>query len=231
MTDHPEQGRLAARVLHNLALALLATDAALIVLHLATEASLFNLDVEANLPSWYSSVKLLGVAIVSAALAVRGGVGRRVWMLHAALFVTLSADEAASIHEALARGLLELPALAGLQSRLTGGDSLKSGHAWVWLFAPAIAAVSLFMLGVVLRRLRRCGGSGVAYAGGLGLLLTAVVLEARITAFPAVASWGTAEMQRYRSLSTFEESAELLGVSLIFAALVRCFPAAAREAR
>jgi len=208
-------------VLHNLALALVATDAALILLHLLTELSLFDLDVEANLPSWYSSVKLLGVAILSAALA--SGEGRRVWALHALLFVGLSADEAASIHEGLARGLMELPMLSGLQERLTGGDSFKNGYTWVWLFAPAIVAVSLFMLLSVLRRLRRRGGSGLAYAGGLGMLLTAVAFEARITSFPEVTSWGAAEAARYRNLSTFEECSELFGVSLIFIALASCF--------
>lgn len=229
--ESPAAERSTIRALHNLAAALPATDAALILLHLSTELSWFDLDGEANLPSWYSSVKLLGVALVSAALALRGGTGARVWALHATLFVALSADEAASMHETLARGLLELPRFAELQQRLTGGDSFKSGFAWVWLFAPAIAAVIVFMLWSVLRRLRRRGGSAPAYVAGVGLLLTALALEAAVSFFPAVVEWGSGEAAAYRGLTTVEESAELLGVSLIFAALARCFPAAPRSGR
>lgn len=231
MTELTQTAMSPGRALHNLALAFLATDVALIALHLLTESAAFNLDTEANLPTWYSSVKLLGVAILSAALAMRTVDGSRVWGLHAVLFLTLSADEAASFHETLARRLLELPMLGGLQARLTGGDAFKNSYAWVWLFAPAIVAVSIFMLWSVLRRLRRRGGSAAAYVTGLGLLLTAVALEASVSAFPAVTEWGAEEAARYRSLTGFEESAELLGVTLIFAAITRCFRAAAAHSQ
>ena len=54
---------------------LAATDAALILLHLVTGLDAFDLEQEANLSSWYSSVKLLGIAAMSAAVAARRATG------------------------------------------------------------------------------------------------------------------------------------------------------------
>jgi hypothetical protein len=61
---------------------------------------LFNVDREANVPTWFSSVLLLlcgGLAATIGALAAREARGR--WLLMAVLFVAMSLDESAIIHE------------------------------------------------------------------------------------------------------------------------------------
>ena len=144
------------RLLLNVIWALAATDAAMILLHVFTGLDAVDLDQEANLSSWYSSVKLLGIAAISAAVAARW-VGRglaRLWMVNAVVFVGLSADESASIHESSARWALDLPALAALRSTLTRGDELKASYAWVWLFLPLIILATAFLAYLFLRSFR-----------------------------------------------------------------------------
>jgi len=209
------------RCLLNLVWILFATDAALLVLHLATGLDAFDLDREANLATWYASAKLLGIAAVSAAIfaaSARTRSDRRLWLVNAAIFLGLSADEAASLHESLARRLLELPGLDGLRGTLTGGDEFKTSHAWVWLFLPLIVAAAWFFTRLFTRSLATQPRGLALFAVGLACLLSAVALEAAVTGFPPVADWGATDADRYRLLTTFEEGAELIGASLIFAA-------------
>jgi hypothetical protein len=64
---------------------------------------LFNLEGENNLPSWYSSVELLLSSGVLGIIGLQGKQERNPWAWHwlalAFVFLCLSADEAASIHE------------------------------------------------------------------------------------------------------------------------------------
>ena len=60
----------------------------------------FDLDAEANLPTWWSSVTLAFCALLFAVLARRERAGR--WSALAGVFVLLSADEIAGAHEAVA---------------------------------------------------------------------------------------------------------------------------------
>ncbi|MGH7586442.1 MAG: hypothetical protein ACREMH_09370, partial [Gemmatimonadales bacterium] len=73
--------------------------------------SFFDLDREQNLPTWWSSAKLLAVALVlGATCAARRSVdGRRAWLLAAGAVVALglSLDETALLHERL--GVVILP--------------------------------------------------------------------------------------------------------------------------
>ena len=131
----------------------------------------------------------------------------------------MSADESASLHESLARWLLDLPAFAGLRDSLTGGDDLKASFAWVWLLLPLIVAVSAFLVVLVVRSLRTQPRALWLFLSGLAALLGAVGLEAAVSTFPRVADWSAPEVARYGLLTTIEESAELIGISLLFAAL------------
>ncbi len=78
---------------------------------------LFNLDVEGTIPSWYSSCALLGAAGVLALIAQadreRASRDWRYWAGLAVIFVVLSADEAASIHELAIRPMRQALNLSG----------------------------------------------------------------------------------------------------------------------
>ena len=210
------------RLLVNLAWGLLATDLALIVLHVVTGLPVFDLDREANLSAWYSSAKLALIALLSAAIHAsvpRGTRGRRLWLINAAIFLGLSADESASLHERSARWFLELPAMTGLRDALTGGDALKTSFAWVWLFLPLILATTVFFGLLIVRGFEGRQRSRALFGAGLAAMLSALTLEAAVSRFPSVIDWGADEVARYRRLTTLEESAELIGVTLVFAAV------------
>ncbi len=207
------------RVLFNVVWSLVATDVALIVLHTLTTFAIFNLDREASVPTWYSSAKLLGVGLLSWLVFRRVGTGRGPWLINAVLFCGLAIDEAVSVHETLSRRVLEHPALAGLRETLTGGDADKTSFAWVLLFLPAMLAVVVFFVFLVRRGLADVPRGRTLFLGGLMLLLVAVGLEAAVLRFPDVIEWGGTEAGRYRLLTTLEESAELFGVTLLFAAV------------
>lgn len=70
---------------------------------------LFDLDQEANLPTWFSSMQLLGIAAVLGLYAVKPlrNLGVPAWLTvaGAAVFLFLSMDETAQVHENLARDL------------------------------------------------------------------------------------------------------------------------------
>lgn len=207
------------RLLLNAAWMVAATDAALVVLHLATGSPVVDLDREANVATWYSGAKLLAVAALFAAVAHAPGTDRtrkRLWLLGCTLFVGLALDETISLHESLTRRLLELPALAGLREMLTGGDEVKTSYAWVWLLLPAIASTAGFLAWLARRTFRP--NALRLFLAGLGSMLLAAGLEAVVVWFPPVAEWGAAQARRYRSLTTVEECAELLGVTLLFVA-------------
>ena len=207
----------AARVARLLACGVAALAAA----HLATAAAYYglgydrqlglrpmlNLNGEANLPTWYAAALLLTAAAVLAVIwrttpAVPGS-GRRYWAVLAAVFVFLSADEAAEIHEML-NGLRES----------FGGDGMLY---WAWVVPYGIAA--LLFLAAYARFLRRLPSrtarlfvaSGALYAGG------ALVLEMAGGLAMARAGRGTLPVV---VLYTLEELAEMSAVVLFIYALL-----------
>ncbi len=212
------------RLLLNLIWSLGATDAALILLHVFTGLAVVHLDQEANLASWYSSVKLLGIAGMSTAIAARRSVGgergmARLWLVNAVVFLGLSADETASIHESFTRWALGLPALDTLRFTLTRGDELKASYAWVWVFLPLILLATAFLAYLFWNSFRGQPGLSVLFGLGLLSLLSAVVLEGLVMTFPPLVDWGAEQTDRYRLMTTFEECGELVGSTLLMAAV------------
>lgn len=89
-------------LLRRVAVALLAVDGLLLLLSALTGgANVVNLDAEANIPTWYSSAKLLGIAALCVAAfyaeAALPSPPRewRLWLLVGFLFAALSLDETA----------------------------------------------------------------------------------------------------------------------------------------
>ncbi len=74
----------------------------------STIADKFNLDGEANIPAWYSTVLLFSISISSIViyLSKRNGIGRdnswhKFWLGFGGIFCFLSLDEAARFHESV----------------------------------------------------------------------------------------------------------------------------------
>jgi len=120
---------------------------------------LLDVDLEANVPSWFSCSLLLGAAVLlwgtSRAGVVSGDRWSRHWAVLAVVFVYLSLDELAGLHE------LAIPVVDRV---LDVGGVLTFG--WVVVAAPPVAALALVYVGF-LRALPRRTAVGLLSAGAL----------------------------------------------------------------
>jgi hypothetical protein len=166
---------------------------------------LFDVNSEHNVPSWFSSMLLMGCALVAALLAALGRrAGRRdagSWAGLAALLSLLSLDEAVALHERLGG-----PAAAVL------GDSTRGALHFAWV-VPGLALGLVFVRFVV--RLPASTRRLVVAAAGL-YLTGAVALEA--------AGGMVLEAQGHRAgyllVTAAEEGLEMAGsVLLLYAAM------------
>jgi hypothetical protein len=210
-----------------LILALLALDVLLIALNLFGAPAFFDLDQEMNFPTWYSSAKLLGSAW--AALwcmkleppAQRRGWNRLVWPAVALLFLALSMDETATAHERLAALIMSGGWGDSLRQKLLGGDATKDAFAWPVLFGPLILALLYFLAAALYSRMKQSRLSLVLGLSGCAAFLAAVVLEGPAVYFsPPIETWGAAETARYSRWAKLEESAEVVGATLMLASLL-----------
>jgi hypothetical protein len=168
---------------------------------------LLNLNGEANLPAWFSAALLLAAAAVLAVIwrttPAGAGSGRRYWAVLAAVFVFLSADEAAEIHEML----------NPLREHFGNGGLLY----WAWVVPYGIAGLALvaayarFLTRLPSRTARLFVASGVLYVGG------ALVLEMAGGMVMDRVGRGTLPVV---ALYTLEELAEMSAVVLFIYALL-----------
>jgi hypothetical protein len=168
---------------------------------------LLDLDGEGNLPTWWSSFLLLVAAALLGVIAgqhsTRGGGNVRHWAALAAIFLALSVDETAQVHELVGKHVHRLLATRG---------TLR--FAWVIPGALFVAVVGFTYLRFLGRlppaTRRRVAVAGAVYVGGaLGLEL----LESA-----AVERWG--QGAAWAALSTLQEIAEMVGVVLFIHALL-----------
>ena len=171
---------------------------------------LFDLDRELNLPTWYSSVALLLCAVLLAVVAStersRHGRHARHWAALSCIFLLLSIDEGASLHEGLGHALL------GFIGPVS--DYLK----WfgvVPLLALAVAVAVAFarvLLELPLRERTLLLVSGTLYVGGAAGV---EMLSAKQAAL-----YGTRN-PAYWSYILVEETLEMVGISLFLFTLVQ----------
>ncbi|MDP8222610.1 MAG: hypothetical protein P9L99_04565 [Candidatus Lernaella stagnicola] len=161
---------------------------------------LFDLNAEANLPTWYSSMLLFAAALVAGRYAARIGTPRRrQWAMLSAVLLAFSVEEIASLHE---QGSEAMQAALGLSGVFF--------YAWV---IPGMAVVAL--LAVVFftffrdmePKLRRglILGSLVFFGGALGLEMVGGALESAA---------GTRETLTYAIWAAAEESCEMFGSTI-----------------
>lgn len=163
---------------------------------------LFDLDAEANIPTWFESALMLVAAALSAVLA-SAGVARTSWCLVAAALAVMSCDEVAGIHEMVGHFV---------SARLGWSEPLVYG----WLVPGAVAAVALALLARraataldATTRRRMILAGALFFGGALGV----EVVEARVD----LRLYGTAA---FGAIAWAEESLELAGLLVFTHALM-----------
>jgi hypothetical protein len=174
------------------------------------------LGAEASIPNWFSTLLLLacGMTLVAIGAAARKYVAH--WYLLGLIFVGLSLDESAALHD------LAAPFFTGVIARLArivGGPFIgleqKPGYAWLvpgLVLTSAVAAAYLPFL-AALPRWARAGFllSGMVYVGGAA-------------GFEALSGWYSglygSKNVTFVTLLTIEESLEMIGASLFLYTLL-----------
>jgi hypothetical protein len=168
----------------------------------------FDLDRDGNIPSWYTSVSLLGTAVLLAAITLskrRAGDRFTVhWAMLSAGFFYLSVDEAAKLHR-----LLIMPIC-----RRLAGYGLPQ-FTWVPPAAILVAVLALAYLKFLSHLPRRTRWLFVAAA--------AIYLGGAMVMDTLSSAWGQQygmESFRYVAATTIEEVMEMLGVVLFIYGLL-----------
>ncbi len=207
---------------------LLCADAAVLASHLLIArhrflGGLFDLDQEANLPTWYSSLKF-ALAAAAAALCYRaeaageateGPRSRIAWLFVGTLMLALSADESAQIHETLTDWLMAGSAGANLRAAF-GATEASDGMLWVIVFSPLmiLAGTALFLF--YLTRFRSSGWLIGGCSAAILLLAMAALLETREAAIAATEGFLSPDRWRtYLWYVGLEEMAEHIAVTLL----------------
>lgn len=168
---------------------------------------MFHLGREANVPTWFSTVLLFIAGIM---LAVIAGVKRRqadafrwYWAALAAMFVYLSADEAAVLHEQI----------SGALASYAPGSPLNYGG-WIGYGVAAVCGLGLLFLPFVVALPGRTkvlfALAGAVFVGGaIGVEVIALPYEN-----------GRPPDYRWSMLVALEETMEITGVALFVGALL-----------
>lgn len=197
-----------------LAIAHLATQS--VKYHLGLPAvyglvALFDMGIEANLPTFFSVVQLLLVCLVLAAIGVikrqAGDTFARHWLVLALIFLLLATDELAEIHEQTIRPIREL--VPGLVTGL---------FYWAWVVPAALLVVLVsvayarFVFAYLPPDLRRSTllGATIFVGGAIGIEMP----EARY-----VERYGL-ENFTYALFVLAEETMEMTGVLIFLSGLL-----------
>lgn len=169
---------------------------------------LFDLDGEGNIPAWYSSMTLLAAAGLLAIIARATRQARAPYALHwtalAVIFLGLSIDEAASIHELAVK---PLRAALGIRGVLL--------FAWVIPGGAVVGLVGLAYFRFVLRlpaEIRRLVviAGGMYVGGALGLEMVGGYITEQ---------WGGKSLA-YLAEVVVEETMEMAGIVVFIHALL-----------
>lgn len=166
---------------------------------------LLDLNGERNLPTWFSSgILLTAAALLGGIAADAARAHRRAWTFLAVVFVYLSLDEAASIHEM---------SNAPLRALLNAGPALY--FPWI-IFGLALAAIVLAVEWRLLRSLP--GRTAVSFVAAGAIYVTGAIGFEELAA-PLYARHAHPVVQA--AFVVCEESLEMIGVALFIVALAR----------
>lgn len=170
--------------------------------------NLFNLNLEANIPTLFSSLQLLAASCLLFGIAHCHRAKQQAsfsWYLLGVIFIGLAIDETAALHENLTVYL-----------RSTLGTSGYFYYAWVIPYGLAALLLAVLFANFLLR-LPRATGVGFVVAGGLYLTGS---LGLEMLAGKYISSPGAQEIT-YSLLYTVEETFEMLGIALFIYALLK----------
>lgn len=171
----------------------------------------FDLNGEANIPSWFSSTQLFAVAALAAYAALaecaawRAPLSRSGWWLASAIFLYLSLDEAAQLHEAVGEQVSKHVTIGALQENV---------YYWLPAFLPAIVFGGLYLAVFLWSRFRSRPRLLLLAALGLACWLLVPLSElldgvTRLSRGWRHVAWG------------FEELLEMVGATYFFVAVLR----------
>ena len=170
---------------------------------------LFDLNREANIPTWFASLLLTLNAFILAIIAMRTkaqqGPYYTQWFVLAAIFLYLSIDESALLHE-----MTEKPVRRVLH---------VSGYLYFAWIIPAVCC--LIVLGVYIRRFLFELPKNTRWLfliGGAVFVSGAVGMEA--IGSNIFSTTGGQKTMAYNVLATVEEAFEMLGLLIFFYALL-----------
>ena len=175
-------------------------------------ATFFDLDKESNAPTWWSTSQLLLIGVVLLGFAYHQFDRRepRSWALALApaLFLFLSLDEAAMVHEAVGRMLDGLVHLGDRED-----STLRETGVWMFFCAPALLAVVAGLGLTCARFFRGRRHILIRFAVGFGLLVGSAAGIETISNF-------VGDGFGYQLETLVEEAGELIGETvLLWAAL------------
>ncbi len=192
----------------------LSLDLLIILLHLLFgRFILFNLDFEANIPTIYQGLKLLIFAHLFALFIFRNEFKKFSWMVKfisifaflLTLFVAL--DEMAMIHENVPTFVMDFAPAQSIELNDTARESGYDGSIWVIYYLPIfMTAAGLFLL--QLKSLYKHLKLWVL------VFIFAITLLILVPVFETFSTSGSYS-ENYNTLITVEESAEILGMTLI----------------
>lgn len=174
---------------------------------LISTLDLFSVNAEDTIPTWYSTLLLFGASAVLAFISLAKRASRDkfslYWLGLTVVFVYLSMDEGAVIHEIAGRYLSDAAEFGGYLT-----------FAWLIVAAPLVALFGLlyirFLLGLPPQTRRLFVLAGLIYVGG------AILIEA-ISANQFDLGGVTFN---YLAIATLEECCEMLGIVVFIYALL-----------
>ncbi|NUM55985.1 MAG: hypothetical protein HUU46_20280 [Candidatus Hydrogenedentes bacterium] len=175
---------------------------------------LFNMEEETNIPSLWSTCLWLGAGALAGLIAysARRGAGRDWphWTGLAGIFCAFGMDETIQFHERMGGVVVNLLRMEGM--RATGFLY------YVWIIPALIFAIVVFF--VYLRFLMRLPHTVMALMVLGGAVFIAGSVGFELLEGPIDESGGYMNA-RYTAYVTFEESLEMIGVSILIFALLR----------
>jgi hypothetical protein len=170
-----------------------------------TPVALFNMDSEVSIPTWYAQTLLFVASCLFFVIALSAKHSTRYWYALSAIFIFVSIDEGASVHELLmdpVRNILNI----------TSGPLYYSWFiVYLGLFLILVALFFRFFLTLPLRLKKLMVLSALIFlSGAVGL----EIVGGMIASSPNMSN------SLYAIVTTIEETLELLGASVLVYALL-----------
>lgn len=191
---------------------------------------LFDLTLEANIPTWFSSTQLLVVGIVSFLVSrQRHALGLKraalAWLVISAFFAYMGIDDASQIHERLATGASQLAKQTETDSGLLHAFIKFPSYYWQVIFLPIFGSLGIFMLVFLHKELGK-GASFWLFFSGLACYVIAVGLDyydgLKGDNYKLIANYTVLSLQDVQHvLRVLEEYIELLGTTLFLGAFMK----------